>query len=342
MRAAFCLYSSFSRLVTGLKNTLYDRGWLRPRRAPLPVVSVGNITLGGTGKTPAAMAILSRLIDEGFRPALVTRGYRGKWENRGGVLSDGKTLFGDWKDGGDEPFLVARRLPRAGVFVGRHRFTSCLKAAALGFNVAVLDDGFQHRRLRRDLDIVLYDPGNKGAFREPPSALKRADIILFPEGAREQAEFLLGRSAPRPLARAFSVVPLSFRKMNGFSGEDDPGIPPERFRGAGALAFCGLAGPGRFFRMLDELGLRLLAKRAFPDHHDYPNRSWDQIRERCRVLKPEIVVTTEKDAVKLVGRPGVPGDVPLFTLRIGLKFEEGFFDSLLERLLRAAGRASHD
>ncbi|MBN2198572.1 MAG: tetraacyldisaccharide 4'-kinase [Candidatus Aminicenantes bacterium] len=341
MRAALVLYSFFSRIVTGVINAFYDRGWLRPRHAPLPVVSIGNIALGGTGKTPMAMEILSRLLDDGFRPALVTRGYRGRWEKRGGVLSDGKALCGDWKDGGDEPFLAAVRIPRAGVFVGRNRLSSCFRAAEMGFDVAVLDDGFQHRKLRRDLDVVLFDPGNTAALREPPSALNRADIVLFPESAREGALSLLGRSAPRPLACAFSVVPLGFRKMNGPAGENEPLAPPERFRGSRAMAFCGLAGPERFFRTLEQLGLRLLEKRAFPDHHGYPSRTWAWIRDRCRALKPDVVVTTEKDAVKLAGRSGVPGAVPLFALRIGVVFQESACDALIGSVRRAAGGVFH-
>ena len=155
MKVALLVYSFFSRPLSRIKNSLYDRGVLKPRRAPLPVISVGNISLGGTEKTPLAMELLSQLVALGRRPALISRGYKGRWEKRGGVLSDGRAILGTWQDGGDEPYLIARSFPTVGVYVGKERLTSCRRAAEAGFDIAVLDDGFQHRRLARDLDIVL-------------------------------------------------------------------------------------------------------------------------------------------------------------------------------------------
>ncbi|MBM3297627.1 MAG: tetraacyldisaccharide 4'-kinase [Candidatus Aminicenantes bacterium] len=328
MGAVLFLYSFISRLVTRAKNALYDRGWIKPRRGPLPVISVGNITLGGTGKTPAAIEILDRLLRDGFRPALVTRGYRGKWERRGGLLSDGTRLWGNWRESGDEPAMVALRVPRAGVFVGRHRLKSCLRAAEAGFDVAVLDDGFQHRRLHRDLDIVLHDPRRRAALREPVTALSRADIILVPDSARDEAERLLLRKTGRPAFHSYSVVPLYFLKITGSSDEVASRVTLESLRGAETVAFCGLAAPERFFLMLERLGLRLRKKVVFPDHHPYPARSWDRIRTLRRELKAEAVVTTEKDAVKLAGRPEIPGEAALFVLRIGLEMKPEFFAAL--------------
>jgi tetraacyldisaccharide 4'-kinase len=337
MNAALRFYSLISRTVTSIKNVLHGWGWIKPRRAPLPVISVGNITLGGTGKTPLAIELLDHLLRAGFRPALVTRGYRGLWEKRGGVLSDGRALLAGWREGGDEPFLAAKRLPRAGVFCGRRRIVSCRRAAAMGFDAAVLDDGFQHRALRRDLDIVLHDPESRGARREPLSALKRADIILHPRSASEDAVGLLRREAPGALIRAFSVVPRSCLKVSGAAPDGEESVPLERLRGARGLAFCGLAGPGRFFATVERLGLVLAETIVFPDHHDYPERSWMRIRERCSRLRPDVVLTTEKDAVKLAGRPGVPGDVPLFALRIGLELDADVLDAVAAAPRRAPG-----
>jgi tetraacyldisaccharide 4'-kinase len=174
------VYSMASRAACRLAVARIRAGLIRRRRAPLPVVSVGNLTLGGSEKTPLVMELLGRIPEFGLRPALVTRGYRGRWERGGGVVSDGKTLFAGSEEAGDEPFMAARRFPRVGVFVGKDRYRSCLKAKDLGFDVAILDDGFQHFWLGRDLDIVLHDPRGRGvAFREGIPALKRADFLLL-------------------------------------------------------------------------------------------------------------------------------------------------------------------
>jgi tetraacyldisaccharide 4'-kinase len=337
MNAALFVFSSFHRSVTGFKNSLYERGWIRPRRVPLPVVSVGSLALGGMGKTPLVMEILSQMISKGLRPALVTRGYRGAWEQGGGMLSDGRHIYGDWRQAGDEACLVARRIPQAGVFVGKHRFLSCLQAKAEGFDLAVLDDGFQHRKLHRDLDIVIFDPAEKTALREPFSALKRAQLILLPESSGKRIQEKISKRSPAAKVVRYSVSPRAFHRISETGSPE--ALDLARFRGARALAFCGIARPERFFTMLEGLGLLLLDRMAFPDHHPYPPSSWRRIREKVEALRPETVVTTEKDAVKLLGRPdlsvGRPGPataLPLHVLRIGLALPSEFFravDSVL-------------
>src|SRR4030042_1951907 len=142
MKLALLVYSFFSRRLSRIKNFLYDRGVFKPRRAPLPVISVGNISLGGTEKTPLAMELLSGLLALGRRPALISRGYKGRWEKTGGVLSDGRSILGTWQDAGDEPCLIARSFPAVGVYVGKNRLTSCRRAAGAGVDIAGLDDGF--------------------------------------------------------------------------------------------------------------------------------------------------------------------------------------------------------
>ena len=128
MKLALLAFSPLSRLACRTKDVLYKRGLLKARKAPLPTVSVGNLSFGGTEKTPLAMELIAHLVRMGHRPAFVSRGYRGSWERNGGILSDGAALLGTWEDGGDEPFMVARRFPKAGVFVGKDRLASCLKA----------------------------------------------------------------------------------------------------------------------------------------------------------------------------------------------------------------------
>ncbi len=329
MSIVLSLYSLGSRTVGALKNSFYERGWLKPQRAPLPVISVGNLGLGGTGKTPVAMEILDALLKNGRRPALISRGYKGAWENRGGVLSDGTSLLGGWKEGGDEPYLVALRLPGCGVLVGKNRISSCLRAAAMGFDAVVLDDGFQHRKLHRDLDILLHDPAQKIVWRESPASAERADIVLLPRDASESAAERIRRAAPRSRFFRMAAVPQGYLQWTEHGWLQGTLLPPEHFRGTPVLAFCGLASPSAFFKTLENLGLRLVKTAVFPDHHDYPIRSWKRLVELCRSVRHEAVVTTEKDAVKLLGRPGVPGPLALHVLRLRISLEDEFFDSVI-------------
>jgi tetraacyldisaccharide 4'-kinase len=210
--------------------------------------------------------------------------------------------------------MVARNLPQAGVFVGKNRFSSCVRARESGFNVAVLDDGFQHRRLARDLDIVLYSPDEKIALREPRSSLKRADICLLKN-------------------KDYCVVSRGF-----FSPWDNEKIPAETMAQKKALAFCGIARPQRFLAQLREEGLNVVAAMTFPDHHSYPPSSLRKIVRAFRKSGAEIVLTTEKDSIKIEARRSSFGDIPVFYLKIGLRLEPEA-DERMRQLLEKAARS---
>ena len=126
MNAFLRVYSPFSRLVCRIQSARYKKGSGRLRISPIPVISVGNLTLGGSGKTPLVVELLGLALDLGHKPALITRGYRGSWEERGGILSNGCSVLATWREAGDEPAMIARRVPRAGIFIGKHRYLSCL------------------------------------------------------------------------------------------------------------------------------------------------------------------------------------------------------------------------
>jgi len=331
MKALLLLFSPVSRLVCRIKGDLYDKGNLKPRKAPLPVVSVGNISFGGSEKTPLAMELIARLLDRGWRPALVSRGYRGKWEKEGGILSDGTGPKGTWRQGGDEPFMVARGFPGAGVFVGRDKLASCRKAHELGFGAVVLDDAFQHLRLERDVDIVLFDPREKLALREGASSLKRAGIILVKDKPQSGIVGSLKVSFPGAAVFVYRTMPKGFVSLR--NGEM---APPDSFRGKSVLAFCGIANPSRFSNLLRELGAEVCGFLSFPDHHPYPAASLDKIARTFAASGAEAVVTTEKDAVKIAPAGTALESLPLHALRIGLDIEAGFYDLVEAGLKKAA------
>lgn len=323
MKSILRLYSLTSQFVSGLKNLLYDRGILRPARASLPVISVGNISLGGTGKTPLAIEIMAWLAERGRRPALVSRGYQGRWEKCGGVVSNGHRPSVTWRDAGDEPLMVAKALPGAGVFVGKNRLASCARAHELGFDIAVLDDGFQHRRLGRDLDIVVYSPSEKAALRESAAGLKRADVILV-----EKEELADSPHIGIPPGRADACLTYEVIARGFHPAFAEGSVPVEDLRGRPLLAFCGIARPERFLRLLRSQDVKPVSFLTFPDHFRYAQASIEKILRAARDKGAAAVLTTAKDAVKFADWSGLAADIPLFVLEIRLAVDPRFFRRL--------------
>jgi len=321
MKPALLVFSYFSRFASRIKNFLYDRGLLRPRRAPLPVISVGNLSLGGTEKTPLAMELLGRLIAIGRRPALVSRGYRGRWEKTGGVVSDGRTVFGTWEEAGDEPYLIARTIPQAGVYVGKNRLSSCRRAAEAGFDIAVLDDGFQHRRLARDLDILLFSPEEKTAWREPLSSFLRSDILFVKSGEAKAPKIERWQGRYSGALFTYSVGLRGIFDLRSGESCSIGALAQKKL-----LAFCGIARPQRFEETLGRAGLTVVSFLPFPDHHPYRAGSLGKIYRVFSEKGADALITTAKDAVKIAGRIGELGAVPIYILEVGLDIEPGFDD----------------
>jgi len=331
MKLLVSIYSAFSRPVCRLRRALHRRGVLHAGQAPLPVLSVGNLALGGSEKTPLAMDLLGFLLEIGRKPALVTRGYKSVWERSGGVLSNGKTITGTWREGGDEPFLAARRHPGAGVYVGRDRLASCRRAYEAGFDVAVLDDGFQHLRLRRDLDIVLYDAAARTPLREGPAALAAADVVLM----KNQPE--------SPALRAGRAIFFGYHvRENGIIPLQDGAVRPlSALRGRRIYAYCGIARPERFFELLEAAGTAPAARAVFPDHFDYPDAALVRLADAAREADCPVLLTTEKDAVKIRDRREAIVGFESFVLRIELDLPAGFHERIREAVVNSSpgGRA---
>jgi tetraacyldisaccharide 4'-kinase len=216
------LFSVAHQVGCRINDLLYDLGMRKSYRAPLPIISVGNIAFGGSEKTPLVMNLLSFCLKNGIKPALITRGYKGKWEKNGGTLSNGRQVSASWRDAGDEPFMVSQRFPQVGIYVGRNRLISCEKAFQEHFHVAILDDGFQHRKLQRNLDIVLYTPGEKTGLRESFSSLKRADIILVKQNNDALIKQEMKENFPRARIYAYKVKNQGF-----YSSKERIPIPVE-------------------------------------------------------------------------------------------------------------------
>jgi len=283
--------------VNALAHAAYRRGLRRVHRAAVPVVSVGNIAFGGTGKTPLVAALARTLLAAGARPAVLTRGYRRK--ERGPVLvRDGAGAT--WERVGDEPALLARALPEVPIVVDPDRVRGAATAvSAAGATHLILDDGFQHWRLARDLDVVVVearDPfGASAPRREHPDALARADAVVLSRAANlteaRAAMAVLGAYAPDAM---FLATGLAARAV--FRGGERK--PPDALAGVPVFAMAGIASPEGFVNTLGDIGANVVEMRFFPDHHAYTRRELEGVLGEADAAGA-VVATTGKDAVKL-------------------------------------------
>ncbi len=319
-----------------LKNVLYKIHFFRPKKAPLSVISIGNIRFGGSEKTPLAMAVTTMLLNNGYKPALVTRGYKGKWEKKGGILSDGKNILGNWTDSGDEAYMVAWNFPQAGVFVGKNRLTSCLNASQLGFDVAILDDGFQHRKLFRDLDIVLHQAEKLTPLREPVSSLSRAHVLLMKEDSTRDIKVKGSDRIPGVATYLYSVDCQGFFSLDGRIQADT-----EVLRKKKIIAFCGIARPERFLTLLTTAGIKPCSFLKFADHHAYPVSTQKNLLNAFQAQEADVFLTTEKDAVKIKNFEMFQRK-PIYYMKIGLKTEDAFEALILSHIGRTKSNQMKD
>jgi tetraacyldisaccharide 4'-kinase len=315
--------------VVRTRILLYNLGIKRSKRLPCPVISVGNITVGGTGKTPLVMALADGLAKRGIRTAVLTRGYKGT-KTSGHVASDGRSILLTPEEAGDEPYLMSKTLRGTPVVVGKNRFWAGQKALEqFGVTGLLLDDGFQHLQLHRELNILLIDSNigfgdrhllPRGILREPLSQLQRADLILLtkveaPEAVRPLEAELRKLHPSRPIFHSH-YEPLDLIGP----GEERQDL--HTLQGKKVLALSGIANPDSFSTLLKKCGLRVIKERVLPDHHSYTQEDIRSIEEEGRGV--DWIVTTEKDMVKL----GLltTDRLPLRALRIEMKIrEEGEF-----------------
>lgn len=313
----------------GARDWLYERGVLESRRVGCRVVSVGNLTVGGTGKTPAVELAVRTLVEMGHRPAVASRGYRRR-SNGVRVVADTACIRLDAEDAGDEPFLLARRLPGIPVVVGSSRYEAArLAVERFGVTVIVLDDGFQHRTLAKDLEIVMVRAcspwGNgrllpMGPLREPPAALARADLIVA-TGVAAQRDLAEVEATAAVHAPGVPVLPARHVAVDCLEAERMRSIPLAELARAPLVAFAGIGLPASFEATLAGLGARLVDSLAYADHHWYSQRDLQTLEVRARALGAAALVTTEKDWIRL-RRLAVPG-LPLYVVTVRLELLGG-------------------
>lgn len=304
--------------VVRLRRALYAHGIMTSHRLSCPVIAVGNITVGGTGKTPTVAALAAALHQRGHRVAVLTRGYRGRSVSAPCVVSDGSTIHATAVQAGDEALMLARQLPGIPVLAAKDRVAAGQVAVArFQSGVIILDDGFQYHRLCRDVDIVLLnarDPfGNgfllpRGTLREELSALSRASLILLSKTGSDGA-------ALREVSRHAPDVPVFTAALHSVAcrrAASAQTIALESLAGTCVVGLCSIGDPEYFFSMLQNLGVARVERCAFPDHHAFTDRDWRSIAA-CAATA-DWIVTTEKDIAKI--DPGVIKNDKLLVLEV--------------------------
>jgi tetraacyldisaccharide 4'-kinase len=331
--------------AVAMRAAAYRRGWFQTRKLGRPVLSVGNLTVGGTGKTPLVEYVADLLVKRGWKPGILTRGYRRR--NKADLIpvEPAESRRPDPREIGDEPALLAHKLPRVPMVIGANRYRAgCLAEERFGVDVHILDDGFQHLALARDLDIVVLDATRNlasdallpaGRLREPAEALVRAHVIVLSRvelANPKPVEDFAGRVNPQ--ARIFhartKLCELADVKTGRFH-------PLAEFQDRPVYAFCGVGNPGAFFSDLSQWGFKLAGTASFPDHHVYGRREFALLMLELKHSKEfkgvNFILTTEKDALNLPLQE-YEEEVPILACVIRSEIEEAeaFEAALFERL----------
>jgi tetraacyldisaccharide 4'-kinase len=308
-RAATIALAPLSALYSAAvkaRSAGYESQFLKTFRVRVPVISVGNITVGGTGKTPLVQALANHLAQSGRRVCILTRGYRREGGKQRVVVSDGERILSDVAHAGDEALMLAQALlGKASVLCDTDRVAGARWAINnLNAEVLLLDDGFQHRRLSRDLDIVTIDSSNPfgngrllpaGILREPVNSLRRADCIVLTRVSDEASPDLIEqiRAVTAALLVTSRTIIEGVRQLNG----DE--VDGNSVKQQPLVAFCGIGNARAFFQQLRAAHFDVRHEVAFSDHHKYSQTDVDRITEQAEAHGAQALITTAKDAVKL-------------------------------------------
>lgn len=336
--------------AVAVRNAAFEAGLLRQVAVGVPVLSVGNMTAGGTGKTPLVEYLVRRCLERGRKVAVVSRGY-GRVSSGVVVVSDGIDLRATAAEGGDEPVQVARKFPRVIVVVGERRVHAAqIAVKKFGADVVVMDDGFQHRYLRRNLDIVVVHGGRKlseepllplGRRREPLRALGRSGFVVVSRVADGTAM----QRAMGDLSQWYhGAAAAMYSEPDGILAPSGEQVNVASLHEGTGFAFCGIGDPEEFLLTLKALGIRITAHAWFPDHHPYTAADLKDIISKSTQHGASFLITTEKDHARLNELASLKGPavdaLPLYHLRIAARIVEGEQDFLraVDRCLTPAAQ----
>ena len=333
-------------LAVRLRIIGYKIGFFRIRSLPTCVVSIGNITVGGTGKTPFVAMLAGWASENGIEAAILSRGYKGKTSHEFLVVSDGTKVLASSDDAGDEAVLLAKKVSSIPVLISKKRYMiGNLALRRFNPELLILDDGYQHISLHRDLDILLLDArrqlGNgwllpRGPLREPLEGIERADLIVITKCAVEcngddMVNFLRKNFPGKPIFRSGHFPDQVIFPLDGRT------YPPDFLSGKKVVAFAGLAHPDDFLDMVKSLGAHVIHFKAFSDHHPFTQGEIGELASWKEASECDFLLTTEKDWVRIDGRVDVGADIAVLTIRMGLLSDsDAFFDIINQGITRSS------
>ena len=353
LAAILYTFSLIYEQLVNIKLLAYKIGLSSQEKLNCFVISLGNITVGGTGKTPTAQKLARDIRDMGYRVVILNRGYRAKWHGEVGIVSDGKQLHMDAAEAGDEAYMLAKHLPNVPVLIGAQRaVTGQYAIENFGAEVAILDDGYQHWQLVRDMDILLVDAVNvfgnghllpRGTLRESMSHISRADVCLMTkvdQAAKGSCEYIretvykynqnaqIVESIHQP--RCFIPLAEWYIDLAG------PGVDVDYISKKRVMAVSAIGNPASFERTLKDLGAIIIESLRYPDHHEYTMLEMQDVLQQAEAQGAEAIVITEKDAVKIpVDVAKQNWSIPIYVICVEVKFKSGAedFKSELKRRL---------
>lgn len=334
------------------KLAIYQSGLQKQRKLPCCVISIGNITVGGTGKTPTAQKMAAMIKQMGYRVVILNRGYRSHWDKDIGVVSDGEKIYMTAYEAGDEAYLMAKTLPGIPVIIGKNRaVTGKYAVEKMHAEVIIMDDGYQHWQLERDLDIVLVDTLNmfgngcvlpRGTLREPLENLDRGDVFLLTKTdqssilSRQQLRKTIGKyNAKAPIVESVHHPKNFVEIADWYKGIVQNCKDLDELKGKNVMVFSAIGNPSSFEQTLSSIGLNILEAVRYPDHHDYGMLEMQYINELASREQAVAMVTTAKDAVK-IPTEFIYSDrkIPLYILNMEIQVTSGM-DKLEECVMKA-------
>lgn len=321
------------------KRKLYQNKKHSIKKLPVPTVSVGNLAVGGTGKTPMTVYLAKLLRNQHYYPAILSRGYGGTFEKKGGIVSDGNSILADSIQAGDEPLMMAKELTGIPVLVGRNRYQSGLRAVKkFGCNIVLLDDGFQHVRLYRDLNIVLLDAelpiGNgyllpRGILREPYCSLSAAHGVVFTRTPLKRPPI------PSKIAKYIKPHTIFWARQKIYphyyfdGSKTSLPVNPAHLKGKKVYLFSGIARNDDFHHTIKTMGAKIMGHDTYGDHHRFCKEEIRAIIEKAVKTTSELLVTTEKDFARIEN--SIQWTLPFLAIGVKMTFSNNAFDRFVMR-----------